>query len=97
MSDSADNVITSHALDLEPIWSGSGTFAEMEATNIQAVLGAAGIEAVINGSAQLPSVPFEVLVRRDQMIEARKVIAEALASGPAAAEEAERAGELPSV
>lgn len=71
-----------------------GPSAEMEATGIRSVLAAAGIEAIINGFSQIPSVPFEVLVARQDAAKAKQVIAEALASGSAAAEEAERESEM---
>ena len=80
---------TAH-LDLETISSHAG---EMEAMSIKAVLAASGIEAVIVGDAVLPNFPFEVRVARDRVEEAKQLVAEAEAAGPAAAEEAERAGE----
>jgi 2-keto-3-deoxy-L-rhamnonate aldolase RhmA len=92
---SADSSATSHELDTEPIWAGVGAFAEMEAVNIQTVLAAAGIDAIVSGPSQLPSDQFEVLVTHDKADQARQVLAEAIASGPAAAEEAERLTELP--
>jgi hypothetical protein len=67
----------------------------MEAVGIQSVLSAAGIDAIINGSSQIPSVPFEVLVTRENAVKATEVLAEALASGSEAAEEAERDSEIP--
>lgn len=65
----------------------------MEAIAVQSVLEANGIEAVLMGSSSLPTFPFEVRVPHDQAGEARKLIDEARASGPAGAEEAERATE----
>jgi hypothetical protein len=62
----------------------------MEATNIQQLLQASGIDAFVNGFSQIPSVEFEILVARENVEKARQVIADALASGAAAAEEAER-------
>jgi hypothetical protein len=80
----------------EVIWSGSGAFGEMQATNIQSLLAASGIESTINGSTQIPSMAFEVLVTGDNVAAARQIIEDAIASGPAAAEEAERESELSS-
>jgi hypothetical protein len=94
MADSVEPIADTHRFDAEAIWTGMGPSAEMEAVGIQSVLSAAGIEAIINGSAQIPTVPFEVLVAHDKAARAREVIAEALASGPEAAEEGERASEL---
>ena len=85
----------SHQLDTEVIWSGVGTNAEIEARGIQNVLQAAGIDAIVNGFTQIPSLPFEVLVAHDQVEQSRAILAEAQANGPAAAEEAERQGEEP--
>jgi len=95
MADVLNSNATSHQFDSERIWAGAGAFAEMEAVGVQRVLAAAGINAVINGPSQLPSDQFEVLVARDELEQARQVLAEALASGPAAADEAERLTELP--
>jgi hypothetical protein len=85
----------SHRYDAEPIWTGMGPSAEMEATNIQQLLEASGIDAFVNGFSQIPSVEFEILVARENVAKARQVIADALASGPSAAEEAERDTEAP--
>lgn len=85
----------SHEFDTEVIWTGMGPSAELEATGIRSVLTAAGIESIVNGFAQIPSVPFEVLVARQDAAKAKQVLAEALASGSAAAEEAERESEMP--
>ena len=92
---SADSSAASHQFDTEPIWAGAGAFAEMEAVSIKSLLSAAGIDAIIGGPSQLPSDQFEILVSHDKAPQARQVLAEALASGPAGAEEAERLTELP--
>src|SRR4051812_16039284 len=80
-------------LDLETITSHDGATAEMEAMSVKGVLEASGIEAVIVGDSVLPNLGFEVPVAKDRAAEARALVAEAEAAGPAAAEEAERAGE----
>jgi hypothetical protein len=95
MADPVNPLPESHLLDTEPIWTGMGTSAEMEAIGIQRLLAASGIEAIVNGSSTIPSVEFEVLVTRENAARARQVVSEALAAGPAGAEEAERATELP--
>ena len=92
--DSLGDVNPSHNLDVEPIWSGMGPDAEMEAVGIQTVLASAGIDAIVNGSSSIPSVPFEVLVARSKVIEAKRVISEALQAGPQAAEEGEAESEV---
>ena len=93
LSPAADEVNPSHTLDQETVFSATGTTAEMEATNIKAILDANGIESVLVGSSSLPTLPFEVQVARDHVERARQVIDEARAAGPAAAEEAEQATE----
>jgi hypothetical protein len=89
------DVNPSHSMDVEPIWSGMGPDAEMQAVGIQTVLASAGIDAIINGFSAIPSVPFEVLVARSRALEAKRTLAEALEAGPQAAEEGEAASELP--
>ena len=94
MSGPVEPLPESHQLDPEPIWTGMGPSAEMEAVNIQRLLSASGIEAIVNGFSQIPSVEFEVLVARNNVVRAREVVNEALAAGPAGAEEAERESEI---
>ena len=93
-NESLENVNPSHNLDVETIWSGMGPDAEMEAVGIQTVLASAGIDAIVNGSSAIPSVMFEVLVARSKVIEAKRVISEALQAGPQAAEEGEAESEV---
>lgn len=83
----------SHEMDLEPVFQAVGTEAEMEAMAVHSILEANGIEAVLIGSQSLPTFPFEVRVPHEQAEEAKRLIEEARASGPAAAEEAEKATE----
>jgi succinyl-CoA synthetase beta subunit len=80
-------------LDLVTIFSAEGIEAEMEAVGIQSVLESAGITAVLVGSSSLPNLPFAVQVASAHADEALRVLAEAQAAGPAAAEAAEAAGE----
>jgi hypothetical protein len=95
MNGQSDPSPDSRRYDAEPIWTGMGPSAEMEATNIQQLLEASGIDAFVNGFSQIPSIEFEILVTHENVAKARQVIADALASGPSAAEEAERNTELP--
>jgi hypothetical protein len=67
----------------------------MEALGIQRVLSASGIEAIIQGFSQIPSVEFEVLVAREDVASARRILTDALAAGPEAADAAERESEIP--
>jgi hypothetical protein len=83
----------SHALDMVPLFRSSNHDAEMEATAIRGVMEASGIPAVVMGASTLPVLEFEVQVPRDQLEEAQRILADARAAGPAAAAEAEAAGE----
>jgi Putative prokaryotic signal transducing protein len=86
----AELVDDSSALNLETIASAT---SEMEAMSIKNLLDANDIAAVLVGDSVLPNFAFEVRVARDQAQRARILIADAEQTGPAAAEEAERASE----
>jgi len=86
----AEEVDDSSALDLETIASAA---SEMEAMNIKGLLEANDMAAVVVGDSVLPNFPFEVRVAHDQAQRARVLIADMELTGPAAAEEAERASE----
>lgn len=83
----------SHDLDLVTLFSSSNFDAEMEAAAIHSLLDANEIPSVLVGTAQIPSLEFQVQVPRTRVDEARRVLAEAAAAGPSAATEAEQAGE----
>jgi hypothetical protein len=89
-SDEAEEVDDSPALDQETIASAA---SEMEAMSIKNLLDSNGIAAVLVGDSVLPNFPFEVRVAHDQADRARILIADAEKTGPAGAEEAERASE----
>jgi hypothetical protein len=80
-------------LDLVTVFEADGATGEMESMEVQAVLEANGIPAVTVGASVIPSLPFEVRVPKEHLERALIAIAEAQAAGPAAAEEAEKAGE----
>jgi hypothetical protein len=63
------------------------------ATGLQSLLRGHGIEAVVSGYRAEPVLPFRLLVSSADADQAGRVIAEALAGGAAAAEEAELDGE----
>jgi chromosome condensin MukBEF MukE localization factor len=86
LPDEAPEVDPSSDLDLETIASAA---TEMEAMGMKNVLDANGIAAVLVGDSVLPNFAFEVRVAKDQVERARRLLAEAEATGPAAAEEAE--------
>jgi hypothetical protein len=83
----------SHEFDMETIFDGVGTTAEMEAIGVRAVLEASGIPCVLVGATPYPNLRFLVRVPRKEKERARQALAEAEAAGPAAADEAEQAGE----
>jgi hypothetical protein len=77
-------------LDLVPVF----RFAsEMEAQQVKSLLESNGLEAVMVGDTRLPNLPGEIRVAREHVTQAKRLIAQALAAGPAAADEAEAAGE----
>jgi hypothetical protein len=82
-------------LDLVTVFQSAGSGAEMEALDVQALLEASGIQAFIVGDSRLPNLPEEVRVAQDHAEQATQLIADALAAGPAGAEEAEAASENP--
>jgi hypothetical protein len=71
----------------------AGSVEEMEAFAIKGLLEANGIEAIMVNPGTLPNLSAQVLVAEELAAEAQRIIAEARAAGPAAAEEAERASE----
>ncbi|MGD0300053.1 MAG: hypothetical protein ABSE86_23420 [Bryobacteraceae bacterium] len=89
LPDEVEEVDDSSDLDLETIFHADGTLAEVESMEIKNLLEANGIAAVVVGNSVLPTMSFEVRVSHDQVESARKVLNEAQAAGPAAAEEAE--------
>ena len=80
-------------LDMIVLTERMGATGEMEAMAIKSVLDDSGIPSVIIGDSALPNLSFQVRVARTDAEQARSVIAEAEAAGPAAAAEAERQSE----
>ncbi len=80
----------SNDLDMVTVFQSAGTTAEMEALSVQSLLQASGIAAMVVGTQSLPNLPEEVRVAKEHVTEAKRVIADALAAGPAGAAEAER-------
>src|SRR5689334_16611428 len=81
------------SLEMVPFFSSSNHDAEQEALAIHSVLEAAGIPSVVVGPSVIPSLEFRVEVPRRHLEEAERIVAEARAAGPSAAEEAEAASE----
>jgi len=92
-NDAAVSGDISHQMDLATVFESQGAEGEMEAMAVHGVLTANGIDAVLVGSSPMPNFPFLVKVPLEAQAEAERLIAEAQAAGPAAAEEAEQAGE----
>jgi hypothetical protein len=87
---------SSDPVDLVLVLEEDGTpleVTEMEATSLQSLLEASGIEAEIVGAEMMPNLPYRIQVPADQAKQAAEIIAEARAAGSEGAEEAERAGE----
>jgi hypothetical protein len=84
---------TSAELDQVTVFGSAGTTAEMEAIAVHSLLQSNGIAAFMIGDSVLPNLSFEVRVPRENVAQARELIAEALAAGPLAAEEGEAASE----
>jgi hypothetical protein len=80
-------------LDLVTVFQSVGFNAEMEALEVKALLEASSMDAVLVGDSRYPTFPYEVRVPLEQAQQAKQLIADALAAGPAAADEAEAAGE----
>jgi hypothetical protein len=79
----------SHELDFVNVFVSQDPDAEMEAVALQTALKANGIPAIVIGSAQFPSLPFEVRVPKSRLDDALALIADANQSG--ASVEGERA------
>lgn len=75
-------------LDLETIATFQGVDAEMQVAAVQGVLEQSGISVIVEGAYGLPSLPFEVKVASRLAGQAREVLAQAEAEGPAAADAA---------
>ena len=77
------------------LFSSSNHDSEQEALAIHALLESEGIPSVVVGPSVIPSLEFRVEVPRQNLEEAGRVVAEARAAGPSAADEAEAASEDP--
>jgi hypothetical protein len=60
---------------------------------VKGLLDSNGIDAMIVADTRFPNLSEDVRVPRDQITEAKRLIANALALGPAAADEAEAGSE----
>ena len=73
-------------LDAEIIYQGQGPNASIEALNVRGVLEANGLTVLGTNVELYPSFPVLLRVPKDQLEKARRVLAEAEAAGPKAAE-----------
>jgi hypothetical protein len=91
----SDEMKDHDAEELVPMTDGELTLAmpEMEAINLQSLLAANGIEAVLCGAAAMPNLPMEIHVPASALEEATRIYQEARQSGAEAAEAAEAEGE----
>jgi hypothetical protein len=90
------NVDPSEDLDEVTVFQSAGGSSEMEAASVQALLEAGGISASVVDDARFPNLGQEVRVAQEHVNTAKQLIADALAAGPAGAEEAEASGEAAS-
>jgi hypothetical protein len=88
-----DVVLTSHALDMVPLFDSATVDAEMEADVIRGVLDSNGIPSLVMRPGPYPSFGFQVLVPRGKVVEAQQLLEEARMAGPEAAAEAEQDSE----
>jgi hypothetical protein len=86
-------VDTSSELDMVTLYRSPSVGSEIEADIIRGILDSHGIPSLLSRAMGYPSLGFQVQVHRHNMREARQLIEEARAAGPAAAMEAERASE----
>lgn len=93
VEDESEAVDESHDLDMETVFRSAGTNSEMEAMSVKAMLDSNGISAMVVADTRFPNLPEEVRVPRDQVTEAKRVIAAALEAGRAGADEAEAGSE----
>lgn len=91
----SDEMRNHDAEELVPMTNGELALAmpEMEAINLQSLLAANGIVAVLCGTPAMPNLPFEIHVPAASLEEAARIFQEARQFGAEAAELAEAAGE----
>lgn len=87
------SVNTSHDLDMVSLYRSTTVDAEIEADIISGILDSHNIPTLKSRAMGYPSLGFEVLVPRERLRDAERLIEEAKAAGPAAALEAEQATE----
>ncbi|HUB80422.1 MAG TPA: DUF2007 domain-containing protein [Bryobacteraceae bacterium] len=91
--DESNSVDTSPDLDMVTLYRSSTTGSEIEADIIRGILDSHGVPCLLTRAMGYPPLGFEIQVQRRNLWEAERLIEEALAAGPAAAIDAERASE----
>jgi len=89
IEDEFANPDRSDALDMVTVFRSAGTGNESESMMVEGLLKSNGIPAMIFADTRFPNLSEHVRVPRADLTEAKRLIANALAAGPAAAEEAE--------
>jgi putative signal transducing protein len=87
--------IPDDGMEMVTLFSSSNHDSEQEALAIHSLLESEDIPSVVVGPSVIPSLEFRVEVPRQNFQEAERILAEARAAGPAAADEAEAASEDP--
>lgn len=82
-------------LELVPLTDGEleVEFSEMEAISVTSLLAANGINAIMIGTSQIPSLPYGIQVPASQLNDAVRILLDARATGPEGAAEAEKSSE----
>lgn len=89
IEDEFANPSESHDLDMVTVFRSAGTGNESESMLVKGLLESNGIQAIIIADARFPNLSEHVRVPRADETEAKRLIANALAVGPNAADEAE--------
>jgi hypothetical protein len=87
------SVDTSPELDMVPLFRSPTADAGIEADIIRGILDSHGIPSLKSRAMGIPSLGFEVLVHRENLRDAHRLIEEAREAGPAAALEAQKDAE----
>jgi hypothetical protein len=91
----AEDETSEDSMEMVTLFSSSNHDGEQEALAIHSLLESEGIPSMVVGPSVIPSLEFRVEVPRERLEEAEKIVADARAAGPTAADEAEAASENP--
>jgi hypothetical protein len=93
IEDEFSNPDESSDLDMVTVFRSAGSGTESEAMVVQGLLESNGVEALLMADSRFPNLSEHVRVPRNQVTDAKRLIANALAAGSAGAEEAEAGSE----